>query len=137
MMTARTLVSFPFNEGPIVVYQSKQSVEAEARRLQEVEAGLVSERFPKVKLIRVEVRFHDATGAQVQRRIRELPPDAYAIFEMKCPLDSTPLDFKPIVTRMIHDREKKKSGEMRCAGSQTDTQHSAAYQIEIEYRTKR
>jgi hypothetical protein len=118
-----------------VVYQSKQSVEAEARRQQELEAGLVSERFPKVKLIKLEVRFHDATGAQVQRRIRELPPDAYAIFEMKCPLDSTPLDFKPIVTRMIHDKEKKKAGEMKCAGSQIDTQHSAAYQIDIDYRS--
>ena len=119
-----------------MVYQSKQSVEAEARRQQEIEAGLVSERFPKVKMIRVEVRFHDATGAQVQRRIRDLPPDAYAIFEMKCPLDSSPLDLKPIVMKMVHDRERKKSGELKCAGSQGDAQHSAAFQIEIEYRAK-
>jgi hypothetical protein len=119
-----------------VVYQSKQSVEAEARRQQEIEAGLVSERFPKVKMIRVEVRFHDATGAQVQRRIRELPPDAYAIFEMKCPLDAAPLDLKPTVMRMVHDKEKKKAGEVKCAGAQADTQHSAAYQIEIEYRKR-
>jgi hypothetical protein len=120
-----------------VVYQSKQSVEAEARRLQELEAGLVSERFPQVKKIRLEVRFHDASGAQVQRRIRDLPPDAYAIFEMKCPLDATPLDLKNVVTRMIHDKEKKKSGEVKCAGSQADTQHVAMYQIEIEYSRSR
>lgn len=119
-----------------MVYQSKQSVEAEARRQQEIEAGLVSERFPKVKLIRLEVRFHDATGAQVQRRIRDLPPDAYAIFEMKCPLDSSPLDLKPVVTRMVSDKEKKKSGELKCAGSQGDAQHNAVYQIDIEYRAK-
>src|SRR5437867_13144055 len=130
-------VSFPFNEGPIVVYQSKQSVEAEARRQQELEAGLISERFPQVKKIRLEVRFHDASGAQVQRRIRDLPPDAYAIFEMKCPLDAAPLDLKNIATRMIHDREKKKSGEVKCAGSQTDTHHIATYQIEIEYSRSR
>jgi len=119
-----------------VVYQSKQSVEAEARRLQELEAGLVSERFPKVKKIRLEVRFHDASGAQVQRRIRDLPPEAYAIFEMKCPLDSTPFDLKPVVTRMVSDRERKKSGEIKCAGSQTESHHVANYQIEIEYQGK-
>ena len=124
------------DEGHIVVYQSKQSAEAEARRLQELEAGLVSERFPKVKKIRLEVRFHDATGAQVQRRIRELPRDAYALFDMKCPLDATPLDLKTIVTRMVHDREKKKSGEAKCAGGLADSHHSAAFQIEIEYQHK-
>ena len=119
-----------------MVYQSKQSVEAEARRQQELEAGLVSERFPKIKKIRLEVRFHDTTGVQVQRRIRELTPDAYAIFEMKCPLDATPFDLKNVVTRMIHDKEKKKLGEVKCAGSQATTMHGATYQVDIEYQGK-
>ncbi len=120
-----------------MVYQSKQSIEAEARRQQELEAGLVSERFPQVKKIRLEVEFFDATGARVQRRCRDLPPDAYALFEMKCPLDSTPLNLKPIVTRMISDRAKDRSGEVKCTGSRPGTDHSATYVITIEYSTKK
>ena len=119
-----------------MVYQSKQSVEAELRRQQEIDAGLVSERFPQVKKIRLEVEFHDASGARVQRRCRDLVPEAYAIFEMKCPLDATPFDLKPVVSKMISDREKKKSGEVKCAGSQSDTHHSTTYEIEIEYQGK-
>ncbi len=120
-----------------MVYQSKQSIEAEARRQQEIEAGLISEKFPTVKKIRLEVEFHDATGARVQRRCRDLPPEAYALFDMKCPLDSTPLDLKNIVTRMVHDRETKKRGELKCAGSQTETSHNASYHIDIDYQSKR
>jgi hypothetical protein len=120
-----------------VVYQSKQSVEAEARRQQEIEAGLVSVRFPTVKKIRMEVEFHDATGARVQRRCRDLPPNTFALFDMKCPLDSTPIDFKNIVTHMIKDRETKKRGEIKCPGSTTESHHAATYNIHIEYQTKR
>ena len=119
-----------------MVYQSKQSVEAELRRQQEIEAGLVSERFPQAKKIRLEVEFHDSSGARVQRRCRDLLPEAYAIFEMKCPLDATPFDLKPMVSKMIGDREKRKTGEVACAGSQSDTQHSTSYIIEIEYQGK-
>jgi len=119
-----------------VVYQSKQSIEAEARRQQEIEAGLVSERFAQVKKIRLEVRFFDSSGAQIQRRIRELAPTDYAIFEMKCPLDATPFDLKSVVTRMVQDREKKKSGEVKCAGAQSESQHKAIYQIDIEFQGK-
>ena len=120
-----------------MVYQSKQSVEAEARRQQELEAGLVSERFPTVKKVRLEVEFHDATGTRVQRRCRDLPPTAYALFDMKCPLDSTPLDLKNIVLHMVKDRETKKRGEIKCAGSQIESHHAASYNIHIEYQTKR
>ncbi len=120
-----------------MVYQSKQSVEAEARRQQEIEAGKISERFPQVRKIRLEVEFHDATGARVQRRCRDLPTDAFAIFDMKCPLDATPFDLKPVVTRMIADHIKERSGEVKCDGSRPGSEHSTSYQIEIEYSSKR
>ena len=126
-----------FQWGRFVVYQSKQSVEAEARRAQELEAGLVSERFPAVKRIRLQVEFHDATGARVQRRCRELLPEAYAILEMKCPLDSAPLELRPVVSRMITDRVKNREGEVKCTGSRPDSAHSTTYQIQIDYQKSR
>ena len=119
-----------------MVYQSKQSLEAEARRQQEIEAGLISDRFPQVRKIRLEVEFHDSTGARVQRRCRDLLPESYALFDMKCPLDSTPFDLHPVVAKMISGRTKKQAGQVQCQGSQSDTDHSVSYQIEIDFRSK-
>jgi hypothetical protein len=120
-----------------VVYQSKQSVEAEARRQQELDAGLLSERFAQVKKVRLEVEFHDSTGARVQKRCRDLTPEAYAIFEMKCPLDTSPFDLGNVVARMVGERSKERTGEVKCAGSRSDNEHTINYRIEIEYQRSR
>ncbi|GEM_PF-5306872 len=95
----------------------------------------VSEQFPRAKLIRLQVEFHDSTGARIQRRCRDLAPDSPGVFDMKCPLDAVPIDFKPIIARMIRSREKKRTGQNRCTASQADSEHNATYIIAIEYKS--
>lgn len=98
---------------------------------------LVSDRFPRVKKIRLEVEFHDPGGIRVQRRCRDLVPEAPANFQMKCPLDAAPADLLPLVSKMVAKRLKQQQGELRCTGSRRDSEHIATYSIAIEYRSKR
>lgn len=96
----------------------------------------LSQQFPRVKSLRMEVEFFDASGARIQRRCRQLLPDTPAAFDMKCPLDSTPLDLRPIVARMVSGRVKDRADQILCSGSRAGEQHSISYEITIQYLTK-
>lgn len=99
--------------------------------------SLLSEVFPQAKKIQIEVEFHDASGVRVQRRCRELAPDSRAVFDMKCPLDTTPLDLTSVLEKMISQRLKDRSEELKCAGSRADNKHNVTFRIDIEYMTKK
>ena len=104
---------------------------------QEPPPPLLSELFPLIKKIRLEVQFYDSTGVRIQRRCRDLSAEAPANLEMKCPLDSTPLDLAPAISKMVSQRAKERSEEINCAGSRADSKHSVSYRIDIEYTSKR
>ena len=113
-----------------MVYQTSK---AQERRQLEIDAGLISERYPQVRNIHLEVEFRNSSGKRVQLRCRDLPLHSYAIFEMKCPLDDTPFDLQPVVEKMISAHKRQLSDEVMCSGSRSDSQHVASYNIKIQY----
>jgi hypothetical protein len=118
-----------------VATPTKQAIEAEQRRQQELAAGLVSERFAGVALIRFEVVFHDLEGRPVQRRVREYPGEAFAIFEIKCPFEGSLFDLLPIITKMISGKAKHREGELVCQGVEGGDHHRMTYKIDVQFRT--
>ena len=99
--------------------------------------SLLSDVFPSIRKVRLEVEFYDAAGVRVQRRCRDLHADSPANLAMKCPLDSAPLDLNSVIEKMVSQRVKDRAEEVKCAGARADSRHSANYRIEIEYGSKR
>ncbi len=116
-----------------MVYASKQAL---VRRQKEIDAGLVSDRFPQVKRIRIEVEVHNPSGKLVQRRCRDISPEGYSIFQMKCPLDGEPLDFLSVLSKMVSNRIEERKSKFECNGSPRGSQHTISIEIHIEYLPK-
>jgi hypothetical protein len=98
-----------------------------------------AETFPQS--VRAEVHFFGYTTVEVVAR-RELSrwtrtrteqkvgPVQPKAFGLVCPLDSAQINLWPIVSQMIADHEKSRSGNITCPG---DTHHQARYKIWIKY----
>ena len=123
----------------VVADQPKQPVAAAhvVHGQQEPPPSPLSETFPSIKRVRIEVQFYDSAGVRIQRRCRELTATVPTNLAMKCPLDSTALDLTPAIEKMVSQRVKERAEEIKCAGSRADSRHNVSYRIEIEYVSKR
>jgi hypothetical protein len=119
-----------------------------SRKLEEnrkkLEAGLVSERFPRVTKITFEMLYFQTPPGHVlmERTVRFFPTSA-AYFFMKCFIkDCTEgggFDLAPVVASLIRRRKKSGKGTMVCTGKgdglPEDHSH-ISYEITIGYRSR-
>lgn len=110
-----------------------QTAKEQERRQREIDAGLISQWFPGVDCIRLEVEFQDSSGKRVQFRCRNFSPDSSAIFEMKCPLDHAPFDLKSEVSTMLSSRTPEQNGKVKCDGRHNDSEHEIFYKITLDF----
>ncbi len=108
-------------------------------------AGLISDRFPKVSGIVVNMTyFHKADNPILMERTVNFFPTSHAYFNMECMIKGCELggfDLTRAITRQIKNHKKLSKGRMDCKGKNADrvSDHSSiSYEINIKYgrRTK-
>ena len=103
-------------------------------------AGLVSERFPEVSDIVINmIYYRKGKNPVVMKRTINIVPAAYAYFKMDCMIDgcdSGGFDLSSVIDDMIRVRKKAKKGNLGCCGKidSVATEHATIdYEIDIRY----
>jgi hypothetical protein len=116
----------------------------ELQKQKKIDAGLVSERFPKVSSICIHMtHFHKASTQVLMLRTVNFSPTNYAYFNLKCltkGCDNGGFEFSPVITRMIKKRETTTKGKLTCSGKTDSLSSNHAkinYEIGIKYSNKK
>ena len=108
-----------------------------------INAGLVSEHFPKVSSIIINMTYYQkvANPVLMERTINILPA-SYAYFNMECMIKDCVnggFDLTPAISDLIKNRKKSGKGKLVCKGKTTpdSPEHaSISYEISIQYIKK-
>lgn len=116
---------------------------AEKNKQQKLKAGLISERFPAVSDIVVQMTYYqNAANPILMSRTVNFWPSHHAYFNMDCMkkdcLDGG-FDLTSVIVDMIKHRKKSCKGKLKCNGSvepPVSDHASIAYEISIIYNKK-
>ncbi|MDH4028989.1 MAG: hypothetical protein OEU95_09190 [Nitrospirota bacterium] len=107
----------------------------ELKRQKAAAAGLVSERFPSVSDIMINMTYFQKSGRPVLMvRTVNIVPASYALFNMDCMIrgcDGGGFDLSSVVSDMVKAHKKVKKGAIACQGN-IDKQSSEHASIEYE-----
>ncbi|MCL5022910.1 MAG: hypothetical protein M1497_06045 [Nitrospirae bacterium] len=103
------------------------------------EAGLVSERFPDVLHITVELTyFWKETKTVLLLRTLNFLPDSYAYFRLEClgeRCGEGEFDLEQVISAMVGTRTRSGKGEIASQGNSAFPGHvDIRYKVAIEYR---
>ena len=120
------------------------SVKAELIKQSKLAAGLVSERFPKVKSLVINMTYYQqGVNPVLMLRTINVLPTTYAYFNMECMIRDCVdggFDLTPIITRMVKGLKKTVKGKLVCKGKSDglEADHaSILYEITIRYNNKK
>ena len=114
----------------------------ELNKQQKITSGLVSERFPKVSGIVIQMTYyHKAANPVLMVRTVNVIPTGYAYFNMDCMIKDCVdggFDLTPVITHMVKQHKKLEKGKLVCNGRGRDhalaSDHaSITYEIKIQY----
>ncbi|UCG78305.1 MAG: hypothetical protein JSV21_00245 [Nitrospirota bacterium] len=113
-------------------YTEKKALKEE----QKIAAGLISEQFPKVHSITIDLTYSSRilTSSNLKRTIY-FYPDTYAYFQMGCMTKSCSdggYDLSPVIQKLIMANQERGRGEMDCANEKREHE-SMSYEIKIRY----
>ena len=113
------------------------------KKQQRVAAGLLSERFPQVSGIVINMTyFRKGTNPVLMQRTVNVFPTAYAYFNMDCMISGCVgggFDLTPVIKEMISKHKKVKKGNLVCCGKNGDLASDHAnidYLVTIEFNKK-
>ena len=113
------------------------------KKQQQVAAGLVSERFPEVKGIVIQMTyFRKGLNPVLMLRTVNVFPNAYAYFNMDCMISGCTdggFDLTPVISEMIKKHQKLRKGTLVCKGKSVDLPSDHAnitYEVTIEFNKK-
>lgn len=112
----------------------------EKNKQRKMEAGLISERFPEVSDIIVQMTYYqNAVNPVLMSRTINFWPSHHAYFNMDCMkrdcIDGG-FDLTDIIAGMIKNHKKSSRGKLCCNGSvipPADEHASVSYEITIKY----
>lgn len=103
-------------------------------------AGLVSERFPEVSSIVLNMTYYQKTSDPVlMKRTVNFIPTNYASFHMECMREECTnggFDLTPVVAGLVKSHKKAVKGKIVCSGKNESlhTGHaSIAYEVSVQY----
>jgi hypothetical protein len=106
-----------------------------------IDAGLVSEIYPKVASMVIRMTYYqNMLNPVLMKRTVNVFPDSYAYFDMLCKIkgcENGGFDLTPIIKKMVKGRKKKGKGELTCKGKgdNVKTEHaSVSYEINIKFK---
>ncbi|MBF0329563.1 MAG: hypothetical protein HQL10_10440 [Nitrospirae bacterium] len=124
-----------------MVNRQNHAVKMELKRQNNVAAGLVSERFPSVSGIVINMTYYRQTANPVlMKRTVNIFPTSYAFFKMDCMIkgcEGGGFDLSSVVANMVKEHKKLKKGNFVCKGKIDSIASNHAhieYEAVIQYR---
>jgi hypothetical protein len=121
-------------------YMKKMELKNQLRQ----DAGLISERYPKVSGMVINMTYyHKAENPVLMQRTVNFFPTSHAYFNMECMIrgcEGGGFDLTRIIKKQIKDKKKVAKGEMICKGKNGElvSNHShIIYEINIQYGKKK
>ncbi len=116
---------------------SRKNATRTERQRQRIDAGLISEQFPEVAQIVINMMYNQKGIKKSLSRTVNFFPSSYAFFRVDCLskdcLDGG-FDLSPLITTMIGKRREAAKGELGCEGNSPSADHSAiVYEVSIRY----
>ena len=117
---------------------SEKNAARREKTQQRLESGLISEHFPKVSSIVIDMtNSYGKINPITVLRTLNFWPNSYAYFNIECLskgcLDGG-YDLDQVITMMIRTRKKSEEGELVCDGNNISFDHSNIhYKINIQY----
>ena len=115
----------------------------EAKKQARMDAGLMSERYPKVTGIVILITyFHNAENPVLMKRTINVFPSSYAYFLMECMIkdcEKGGFDLTSVINKQIKQQKKSVKGEMVCKGKsngKSSDHASIAYEVNIKYKAR-
>lgn len=107
-----------------------------------LESGLVSERFPEVSGMVIQMTYYQEKGVNpvLMERIVNVIPAGYAYFHMECMIKGCVhggFDLTSTIQNMIKSHKKLSKGKLNCEGKidAVACEHaSITYEIRIQYK---
>ena len=113
----------------------------ELKKQDNIAAGLVSDRFPTVSGIVIQITYYrKAAIPLLMVRTVNICPTSYAYFKMDCMIkgcEGGGFDLTSVVTSMIKAHKKMKSGSLDCSGTANAIESDHArieYAAVIQYK---
>jgi hypothetical protein len=120
---------------------SEKNAARREKTQQRLESGLISEHFPKVSSIVIDVTnsYGERNPITVLRTLN-FWPNSYAYFNIECLskgcLDGG-YDLDQVITKMVRSHKDSGEGELICDGNNLSSDHSnILYKINIRYNKK-
>jgi hypothetical protein len=117
---------------------SEKNAARREKTQQKLESGLISEHFPKVSNIVIDVtNSYGKINPITVLRTLNFWPNSYAYFNIECLSKGCRdggYDLDQVITMMIRTRKKSEEGELVCDGNNISFDHSNIhYKINIRY----
>ena len=88
-----------------------------------MDAGLVSERFPRVATMEIQMTYYQRppqsdTDKVLMLRTMNISPASYAYFHMQCPKKECEggFDLAPIIRKLVREKKNRSKGSLVCKG---------------------
>jgi hypothetical protein len=115
----------------------KMSIAKADRKQQNIDAGVMSARFPEVASIVISMKYRQVGVLEPFQRVVNYFPGSYAVFKVNCLNEGClegGFDFSKIIAAMVRDLKNVSKGELSCTGCGTEADFShVAYEITIRY----
>jgi hypothetical protein len=117
---------------------SEKNVARRERTQQRLESGLISEHFPKVSSIVIDViNSYKQMNLDTVLRTFNFLPSSYAYFNIECLSEGCRdggFDLNQVITMMIRNHKDSGEGELMCDSSSLSSDHSHIhYKVNIQY----
>jgi len=114
------------------------------KKQQQVAAGLVSDRFPQVTGIVIQMTYYrKGSNPVLMLRTVNVFPTGYAYFNMDCMISGCTdggFDLTPVIAEMVKKRQRLRKGTLVCSGKNADlaSDHAnIAYEVTIKFNNKK
>jgi hypothetical protein len=120
---------------------SEKNAARKERTQQRIESGLISEHFPEVSSIVINVKnSYKRMNSNTILRTLNFLPNSYAYFNIECLSEGCRdggFDLNQVITMMIRSNKDSGEGELMCDSSSLSSDHSHIhYKVNIQYNYK-
>ncbi len=126
-----------------MAYKDNHTAKIDFKKQQMDAVGLVSERFPEVNSIVIQMTYlTKGLNTVLMLRTVYIFPTSHAYFNMDCMTkgcNNGGFDLTPIIKGMVKKHQKMKRGNLVCSGKNADTASDHAnvnYEVTIEFNKK-
>ncbi len=120
--------------------RQNHAAKMDVKKQKKVAAGLVSDRFPEVSGMVIQMTyFRKGSNPVLMLRTVNVFPTTYAYFNMDCMISGCTdggFDLTPVISEMVKKHKRTGKGNLACCGTSTDlaADHAnIAYEVTIEF----